>query len=304
MRKALAAVLAVVAGLFLRSEYEKNHFTVEEVSISSAKIRCGKKLIFITDVHDKEFGWGNRLLLEAIACEKPDGILIGGDLMVTKGIGKLDATFRLLEGLIRIAPVFYSLGNHEMRLYREREVYKNGYSKLVRKASDLGVVMLNDQTVPFDELDISGVDLHPCFYRKLFLEKPARMPKGYLEKKLGHADDKRLQILLIHSPLYFSEARKWGADITLAGHFHGGTICLPFLGGVMTPQYQFFVPWCAGSFFKDGKWMIVGRGLGTHSINIRLNDRPQVLVLRLEPEPILEPKSIRKPESILEPEKT
>ncbi len=60
MRKALAAVLAVVAGLFLRSEYEKNHFTVEEVSISSAKIRCGKKLIFITDVHDKEFGWGNR----------------------------------------------------------------------------------------------------------------------------------------------------------------------------------------------------------------------------------------------------
>ena len=27
--------------------------------------------------------------------------------------------------------------------------------------------------------------------------------------------------------------------------------------------------------------MIVGRGLGTHSINIRLNDKPQVVVIRL-----------------------
>lgn len=71
--------------------------------------------------------------------------------------------------------------------------------------------------------------------------------------------------------------------MTLAGHFHGGTIRIPGLGGLMTPQYQFFVPWCAGSFEKDGKRMLVGRGLGTHSIDIRLNDLPQVLVVRLLP---------------------
>ena len=53
------------------------------------------------------------------------------------------------------------------------------------------------------------------------------------------------QILLLHSPLFFEECRRWGADLTLCGHFHGGTIRLPFLGGVMTPQFQFFIPWCA-----------------------------------------------------------
>ena len=287
MRGALAAGLAAAgAGLFFRSEYEKNHFTVEEVCISSPKIHSEKRLVFITDVHDKEFGKENRLLLEGIRQEKPDGILIGGDLMVSKGMGNLEAPFRLLEGLTKIAPVFYSLGNHEMRLYREREVYGNCYERLVGKASKLGVVMLKDRRIPFGEIDLSGVDLHPAFYRKLLLERPVRMPKGYLEKKLGHADRKRFQILLIHSPMYFAESRNWGADLTMAGHFHGGTIRLPFLGGVMTPQYQFFVPWCAGSFFKDGKWMIVGRGLGTHSINIRLNDLPQVLVLKLIPESI------------------
>ena len=54
----------------------------------------------------------------------------------------------------------------------------------------------------------------------------------------------------------------------------------------MTPQYQFYYLRCAGYFELTGKGreksrMIVGRGLGTHSINIRLNDKPQVVVVRL-----------------------
>ena len=84
--------------------------------------------------------------------------------------------------------------------------------------------------------------------------------------------------------MYFKEAAAWGADLTLAGHFHGGTIRIPVLGGVMTPQYQFFLPWCAGTFEKDGKMMAVSRGLGTHSINIRIHNKPQLLVLDLQPE--------------------
>ena len=49
----------------------------------------------------------------------------------------------------------------------------------------------------------------------------------------------------------------------------------------MTPQYQFFLPWCAGDFERDGKRMIVSRGLRTHSINLRLNNRPQLVLIRL-----------------------
>ena len=109
------------------------------------------------------------------------------------------------------------------------------------------------------------------------------MPEGYLQRKLGNTDPGRFQILLMHSPLYFAEARQWGADLTLSGHFHGGTIRIPGVGGLMTPQYQFFLPWCAGSFVEGQQAMAVGRGLGTHSINIRLNDLPQLLCVRLLP---------------------
>ena len=107
-----------------------------------------------------------------------------------------------------------------------------------------------------------------------------------MKETLGEPDPEKFCLLLAHSPLFFEEYAAWGADLTLSGHFHGGTIRLPLVGGVMTPQYQFFYPRCAGYFELLGKGreksrMIVGRGLGTHSINIRLNDKPQVVVVRL-----------------------
>ena len=105
-----------------------------------------------------------------------------------------------------------------------------------------------------------------------------------MERALGQPDEKRFSILLAHSPVFFEEYAAWGADLTLSGHFHGGTIRLPVLGGVMTPQYQFFYPRCAGEFTDEkGRRMLVGRGLGTHSINIRFCDKPQVLVVKLKP---------------------
>ncbi len=279
-----AGFLAAGAGCLIRSEYEKNHFVAEELRITSPKIYREKKLVFLTDVHDKEFGPSNERLLYAVRRLSPDAILIGGDLMVSKGRGRLDASFRLMKGLSDLAPVYYSLGNHEMRLREEREVYGSQFDRLLDKARQLGIHMLIDEKAALDEdTDVWGIDLPRVCYKKLFLEKPEKMPEGYLQQKLGRADGEHFQILLMHSPLYFSEARQWGADLTLAGHFHGGTVRIPGLGGLMTPQYQFFLPWCAGTFLEEGRVMAVGRGLGTHSINIRFNDLPQLLSIRLAP---------------------
>lgn len=285
MWKALAmGTAALGAGLLLRSEYEKNHFSVEELTIDSPKIQQSHQFIFLTDIHDKEFGPGNRRLFAAIRKIKPEGIFLGGDVMVSRGEGNLEVTFALLEGLVSIAPVYYALGNHESRLAKEREVYGDTYEQLLQKAEELGVVMLINRNLFLGrDLALAGINLSSAFYQKLLLRKPVTMPESYLRERLGEACTNRYQLLMMHSPLYFKACRQWGADLTLAGHFHGGTIRIPCLGGVMTPQYQFFLPWCAGSFQQDGKWMAVGRGLGTHSINIRLNDKPQVLVLNLIP---------------------
>ena len=279
----LPALAALGAGGLLRSQYERDHFVAEETKICSPRIKRERTAVFLTDLHDKEFGEGNRLLLDAVRQEQPDFVLIGGDTMVVKpGLAGLEATERLLAGLKELCPVYYGNGNHEQRLLKERESYGEMYRDFRRLLRKYQVVYLADSSVEVDEdIRISGLDISQAYYRDVI---PKRMEKEYITRRLGKADPKRFQILLAHSPLFLDAYAGWGADLTLAGHFHGGTVRIPGLGGVMTPQYQFFLPCCGGTFKKDGRIMIVGRGLGTHSINIRFCNKPQVVVVRLMPE--------------------
>lgn len=286
---ALSGTAAAAVLCLRRSRYERNHFIIEETELESRKIRQPKTLVFLSDLHDKEFGAGGRELLEAIAGIHPDAILIGGDCMVAKpGKASLEVTRRLIRGLIEIprretgqrCPVYYANGNHEQRLRRETDTYGTLYRELVELLAEEGVHYLSDSSALLGEdVCISGLDLEPCYYRDLV---PAKLRSVYLYARLGKPDPERYQILMAHSPLFHRAYAEWGADLALAGHFHGGTIRLPLLGGVMTPQYQFFLPCCAGTFEQKGRTMIVSRGLGTHSINIRLGNLPQVAVIRLK----------------------
>lgn len=278
-----AAAMAAAAGGMARSRYERDRFSVEETRIVSGKIRKPQTLVFLADLHDKEFGIGNGRLLEAIRCVKPDGILIGGDTMVAKpGRCCLDVTERLIAGLTKIGPVYYGNGNHEQRMQQKTREYPEMYRKFRRLLDEYQVIYLSNQSAFLgDDIRISGLDIGRKYYKDF---APADMAPGYVSRRLGVADGGRFQILLAHSPLFFDAYAGWGADLSLAGHFHGGTIRLPVLGGVMTPQYHFFLPYCAGIFEKNGRRMIVSRGLGTHSINIRFCNLPQVVVIRLEPE--------------------
>ena len=278
-----AGVLLAGAGL-ARSQYERRHFSVEETRLVSPKLRQERTLVFLSDLHDNTFGEGNRELLGAIRRVEPDAVLIGGDTMVVKpGKADLQVTKELIGGLARLGcPIYYANGNHEQRMRKERSTYGALYQQFKKLLQDFGVHHLEDQTAYLGEdIAVSGLEIDRRFYRDFF---PDQMEPGYIRRRLGKADPERFQVLLAHSPLFLDAYAGWGADLSLAGHFHGGTIRLPFLGGVMTPQYQFFLPYCAGTFTKDGKTMIVSRGLGTHSINIRFCNKPQVVVLRLLPE--------------------
>lgn len=275
-----ALCAAVGVGAFLRSEYERGQLSLERTVIESRKLRKDCTFVFLSDLHNHEFGIGNSRLFEAICRVNPDAVLIGGDMMVSKGGADLRVSLELVGRLAKRYPVYYGNGNHENRMLWEPEVYGSQYRAYEKSLQAMGVFVLGNQSQSCrSDIVITGIDLEPRFYQKL---KPDMLRAGEIEKKVGKADSERFQILLCHSPLFFDACRQWGADLTLSGHFHGGTIRLPILGGVMTPQYQFFLPCCAGEFEEDGKYMIVSRGLGTHSINIRLNNKPQLVVVDLK----------------------
>ncbi len=277
-----AAAGAAAAGLAW-SKYERGHFVTEELVFSSSKIKEPAVLVFLSDLHDNTFGEKNEKLLKEIKRIHPDAVLIGGDTMVTKpGRADLSRTKELLQGISRFScPVFYANGNHEQRMQRDRGVYGSMYDEFRKLLEEYQVNYLQNKTVQWrDDIAVSGVDIAWKYYQDFH---PDSMVPSYLTRRLGKAESERFQILLAHSPLFFDAYAGWGADLSLAGHFHGGTIRLPGLGGVMTPQYQFFHPFCGGVFEQNGRWMLVSRGLGTHSINIRIGNRPQLAVIRLEP---------------------
>lgn len=277
-----AAAGAAAAGLAW-SKYERGHFVTEELVFSSSKIKEPAILVFLSDLHDNTFGEKNEKLLKEIKRIHPDAVLIGGDTMVTKpGRADLSRTKELLQGISRLScPVFYANGNHEQRMQRDRGVYGSMYDEFRKLLEEYQVNYLQNKTVQWrDDIAVSGVDIAWKYYQDFH---PDSMVPYYLTRRLGKAESERFQILLAHSPLFFDAYAGWGADLSLAGHFHGGTIRLPGLGGVMTPQYQFFHPFCGGVFEQNGRWMLVTRGLGTHSINIRIGNRPQLAVIRLEP---------------------
>lgn len=277
-----AAAGAAAAGLAW-SKYERGHFVTEELVFSSSKIKEPAVLVFLSDLHDNTFGEKNEKLLKEIKRIRPDAVLIGGDTMVTKpGRADLSRTKELLQGISRLScPVFYANGNHEQRMQRDRGVYGSMYDEFRKLLEEYQVNYLQNKTVQWrDDIAVSGVDIAWKYYQDFH---PDSMVPSYLTRRLGKAESERFQILLAHSPLFFDAYAGWGADLSLAGHFHGGTIRLPGLGGVMTPQYQFFHPFCGGVFEQNGRWMLVSRGLGTHSINIRIGNRPQLAVIRLEP---------------------
>lgn len=266
---------------YLRSQWERRHFVTQMYELTSEKIKEEKTFVFLSDLHDNCFGPGQAGLLEEIGRLKPDGILIGGDMMVVKKEARLEASLFLVRKLARLYPVWYGNGNHENRLDRKRQVYGDGYDRLVRELKNAGVCHLSDASADLPgNIRVSGLNLEKKHYKK---RASGSLETSYIEKRLGKADRERYQILLAHSPLYREDYARWGADLTLCGHFHGGTIRIPGLGGVMTPQFHFFLDCCGGCLRTGESAMIVSRGLGTHSVNIRLNNRPELVAIQLKP---------------------
>lgn len=268
--------------------FELHHLVVTEYEIASVKLAKtwdGYRIAMLGDLHDNEFGEHNEQLIRAVKEANPDIICIVGDTMVVKEWKKKDfsITETLLQALSEIAPIYYANGNHEMRMQVYADQYTGWMEEFQRILHQYQVNYLVDDTVELNKdgktIALSGLDIGDEYYR--LKGKKKIMEPHYIEQKIGLCRADQFHILLAHTPLYIDDYEKWGADLVFAGHFHGGTIRLPILGGVMSPQMQFFSGLDRGLIRRGTTRMIVTGGLGTHSINVRLNNPPELVVVTL-----------------------
>ena len=279
----------LIAGGLLGLEIyrELHHFRVTHYTIESQKFKGFSRdlnLIFLSDLHNRVYGEKNEPLLQAIRNEKPDLILIGGDMLVGKEDASYDIALDFTSQLPEIAPVLYATGNHEQRMREKPEIYQAAYADYRQQLKDRGVLFLENGSCRIEAgtvlLEISGVELPSASYKKLKkLPIQASDIAEYLHKdSVSVTEDSVYRILLAHNPAYMNAYK----DLILSGHLHGGVMRLPGIGGVITPQ-AFLFPKYSGEMTKEGEQtIIVSRGLGTHTINIRLFNQPEVVSICLK----------------------
>ena len=263
---------------------ELRDFRVTKYRICSQKlngIKKEKKIIFLSDLHNRMYGEENERLLESIRNQHPDLILIGGDMLVRKDGNSYDKTVHFLAKLPGICPVYCANGNHEQKLKELPDKYEQSYEEYKKALTASGIHMLENasETVKLDEVPVklSGLEIPLGAYAR-FGKKELSLKE--ITDRIGeHGDD--YQILLAHHPGYMKEYLAYGADLILDGHYHGCVVQLPGIGGVISTNFTLFPKYSGGIYPEGEQTAVVSRGLGTHSVPLRLWNWPELIVLEL-----------------------
>ena len=278
----LGIVIALILFFFIVNICDMNRFVVREYTFTSEKVTKEVSFAFLSDLHDKKYSKDNCKLLKAIDAVKPDVVLVGGDMIVARpGRPNLNAK-AFMKALAKKYTVYHGMGNHEYRSDLYRKDYGEMYDEYSKPLMEQGVKFLRNDAVVLEDynVEIRGVEIDRKYYKRFTVRQ---MDDSYMEEILGANDGSRYEILLAHNPDYFKQYAFYGADLTLAGHVHGGIVRMPFMGGIASPAVRFF-PKYNGGLYRQGKAnMIVSCGLGTHTLPMRIFNPAELAVIRIKP---------------------
>lgn len=263
-------IVLILIGVMI---YDGNHFVVEKYELYDSRVNKDTSFVFLTDLHNKEYGKNNDKLYDAIKKLNPDAILIGGDFII--GNARVD-TSRMASFVGRIkdiAPVFYALGNHEYRTKVFSDEYGDMFEKYLSQLNQYGIEFLDNEYCDYENFRIWGLSIGAEYYKKL---KSVPMDNDYIGTLIDKPSEEKINVLLAHNPDYFEQYSYYGADLTLSGHLHGGIVRIPFFGGILSPRISFFPKYNGGLYNIEESKMIVSRGLGMHTIPIRLFNIPEI----------------------------
>ena len=228
----------------------------------------GFRIVHLSDFHLGTVSLNARTLNRAVSWarkQEPDVVALTGDLL-SRQRGE-SALRRAIEGLGPRHGTFAVLGNHDVDATRDPFSTPTDASGL----SEAGAVLLEDSSADFEvngrRIQVVGGD-------------PRR---GWNARRLERlADsDADLRILLFHFPDVTERLPPGAFDLVLAGHLHGGQICLPTPRGKLRLEHLRARHW-EGLHETPAGMLYVSRGLGTSFVPLRFLARPEAtkLVLR------------------------
>lgn len=279
----LMFVNVVISAMFISYIISLFKIDVSKYEVASSKVPKafdGFKILQLSDLHNRRFNKNNKKIVKIIEKQKPDIIVMTGDMVSSNSTG-FSNFFSLVEELDGKYPIYYIFGNHEQRLSVEKQAI------IIGKLREYGVKVLNNQhesiTKNDESIEIFGLKQELIYYTNyLKSKKTYSYETKDMENAIRKADSKKFNILLAHNPLYFETYEKWGADLVFSGHVHGGIIQIPFIGGFLSPERKLFPKYSGGEYEINDSKMIVSRGLGYTKINLRFFNNPEICVVELK----------------------
>lgn len=284
LKKVSMYIMTVILVLAAMVIYSNTYITTSKYTIQNKKLPQdfdGFKIVQVSDLHSACFGKDNSRLIKAIDDNKPDIVVLTGDMINSKET-EFDVFFEFAEKIANKYPTYFIFGNHELIL---NDKYRD---KIVKTIQGYGVTVLDNQMIQLQkgnsEINLYGMWFNLRYYRDITSDTSSEyeFTAEQMEKIFGDCKKDKFNLLLTHNPVYFDAYAEWGADLTLAGHLHGGMIRIPFVGGLFSPEKSLFPQYDSGEFNKDDSSMIVSRGIGNGLQGFRFNNCPELDVITLE----------------------
>lgn len=208
LKKRLIIYAAVIAVFTIFSSWQNSMLTVSEHIYTTDKISSefnGFKIVHLSDYHNKNFGKGQKRIIDKVSSLEPNIIVITGDI-VDSSHTNISRAIEFAEGVAGITDTYYVTGNHK-HLLKEDD-----FEKLINGLKSAGVNCLVDESVNIERNGESFV--------LTGFDDESLVNIEYNCPKLA---DNRLNVVLAHEPQLIADYSAHGnIDLVLTGHAHGG----------------------------------------------------------------------------------
>lgn len=262
----LGAGLTAAAGVAAWSLIEPARLKLRRIDVpleAWPEALDGLTVAVVSDLHTGAPHVNVERVVAKVNAARPDLIALVGDYAdPSVPFGKPVAPEDVAEALGRLhAPLgtFAVLGNHDWYHYGEQ---------VPRALRHAGIEVLENDAVALEHrgavLWIAGL-------------ADMRERNADPTVALAMVPENQALIALSHDPDMFPQLSA-RADVTLAGHTHGGQIGLPLLRRAAAPTKHGYT---GGEVRERGGYMYVSRGIGTTGLPIRLAAPPEIALLTL-----------------------
>lgn len=235
-----------------RSDYVINSIALRFPNLPN-ELR-GLTIAQISDIHSGAYMPRRKMeeIAEVINAQSPDLVALTGDF-VSSYVEEIEPLAKAFRGLKSTFGVYSCAGNHD-------EWAGIAPIEAAMNAHHLNLLRNRARVLNIDgaTLNVIGMDY-------------GREKKHYLERALQSANKDGFNLLLCHHPDFFVHAKRYGIDLMLAGHTHGGQIALDF-GGIEFYPIDLFYKYPRG-LYEEGEnksqKLYVNLGVGVTATPLR-----------------------------------